>query len=84
MSAESRREAHRRAQGADALQGRFSRPCDAPRFVVSFTGFRQTPDGKSDTRTAKQKKSLRPAPSVYPSRVCLTRWRGAFIMRSDT
>ena len=56
MSAESRREAHRRAQGADALQGRFSRPCDAPRFVVSFTGFRQTPDGKSDTPEPRNKR----------------------------
>jgi len=42
------------------------------------------PDGKSDTRTANPKNNLRLVHPVYPSRVCLTRLRRAFYMKSDT
>ena len=68
----------------EAAERARTRPCALLRGMVEYPCFRCVADGKSDTRSANNKNILRLAPSVYPSRVCLTRWCRAFFMESDT
>ena len=71
------------ARHADAPRAEFAPLSETPRHAILSTFFGKA-DGKSNTRTANPKNNLRLVHPVYPSRVCLTRLRKAFYMKSDT